>query len=106
MQHPTLTLIVRYPNQTLQLASQEHLKSKLIVECQSCHSKDIIDNRTTNYKCKKCNNQNKIKVPDGLNCRKPGCNGSMKIYLMATGLMTYQCDTCGHSELVNRNLTM
>jgi hypothetical protein len=33
MQHPTLTLIVKYPNDTLHLASQDHLKDKLIVKC-------------------------------------------------------------------------
>ena len=33
MQHPTLTLIVRYPNNTLHLATQEHLKNKIIVKC-------------------------------------------------------------------------
>ena len=36
MQHPTLTLIVRYPNDTLQLATQEHLKNKVIVKCEEC----------------------------------------------------------------------
>jgi hypothetical protein len=43
MQHPTLTLIIRYPNDTLHLATQDHLKNKLIVKCESCGQMEVID---------------------------------------------------------------
>ena len=100
MQHPTITLIVRYPNQTLQLATQEHLKRKLIAECDNCHGKEVIDSKERSFKCKKCSKETKIKAPDGLNCRQEGCNGSMKIFQMTMGLMAYQCDNCNHTEPV------
>lgn len=33
MQHPALTLIIKNPNNTLQLATQPQVKDKLIVKC-------------------------------------------------------------------------
>ncbi len=95
MQHPTITLILRYPNSTLQLASQEHLKNKLIIECPDCHAKEVVDRKQGKYTCSHCKNSHSVKGPSGMNCRQKDCNGSMKIYVSNLGILSYQCDSCG-----------
>jgi hypothetical protein len=52
MQHPSLTLIIKNPNNTLQLAHQPQLKNLLIIKCSSCNQTAIIKNTVTEYKCK------------------------------------------------------
>ena len=54
MQHPTINLIIRYPNQTLNLASQDHLRNKVIVYCNSCKQTEVISNYVKSYNCKYC----------------------------------------------------
>jgi hypothetical protein len=61
----------------------------------------VLDNRSKSYNCKFCGSENALKVSSGKNCRKQGCNGEMKAYLLPTGLMTCQCDECGQIELLN-----
>lgn len=37
-----------------------------------------------------------------MNCRRMGCQGSMKMYVNALGLFTYHCDTCEYTETVQK----
>jgi ribosomal protein L32 len=87
MQHPTLTLIVRYPNDTLHLATQDHLKSKVIIKCESCGQIEVVQKHTRDSVCKSCGFQSKIEAAKGQNCRKQSCNGELKLMIMATGMM-------------------
>ncbi len=87
MQHPTLTLIIRYPNDTLHLASQDHLKNKIIVKCLSCQQIEVVNRNAKESTCKSCGYQSKIEAAKGQNCRKQNCNGELKLMMMATGMM-------------------
>ncbi len=87
MQHPTLTLIIRYPNDTLHLATQDHLKSKVIVKCESCGQIEVVQKNTKENVCKSCGFRSKIEVVKGKNCRRQHCNGELKLMMMATGMM-------------------
>ena len=87
MQHPTLTLIVRYPNDTLQLATQEHLKNKVIVKCEECGQVEVVDRHIPEVTCKSCSTRTAVKGAKGINCRRQNCNGELKLMLMMTGLM-------------------
>lgn len=76
MQHPTLTLIIRYPNDTLHLATQEHLKNKMIVRCVSCPEiLEVVTKNTREFTCKRCHQVTKIEATKGQNCKKQGCQG-------------------------------
>ena len=44
MDHPSLRFIVRYPNGSIQLASQPHLANKRYLKCPKCPA-SIIYNR-------------------------------------------------------------
>lgn len=101
MQHPTLTLIIRYPNDTLHLASQDHLKTKVIVKCAACEQMDVVERKQREYLCKKCGAQDKVHAVNGVNCRRQNCNGELKLVMMATGLMMYECSLCDFKEIVN-----
>ena len=52
MQHPTLTLIIRYPNDTLHLATQDHLRSKVIIKCSNCGQIQIASKTMKEAICK------------------------------------------------------
>lgn len=101
MQHPTLTLIVRYPNDTLHLASQDHLKNKLIVKCTSCGQIEVVTKSAKETTCKTCGQQSKIEAAKGQNCRKQNCNGELKLMMMATGMMVEECTVCDYRDIVN-----
>jgi ribosomal protein S27E len=61
MQHPSLTLIIKNPNNTLQLATQPHVKDKLIVKCGKCESTEIVKaGESLEHVCKKCGATKKL----------------------------------------------
>lgn len=79
-----LTFIIRYPNDTLQLATQDHLKGALIVNCEECGAVKVVGVGQDGH-CGKCGHKLKVTESKVVYCRQPGCSGEVQMVTMATG---------------------
>jgi len=57
---------------------------------------EVVDRFIRDFTCKQCGVQGKVTAVKGMNCRKQNCNGELKLVMMATGLMMYECSTCDY----------
>lgn len=62
MDHPSLRFIIRYPNGSIQLASQPHLANKRYIMCPKCPSSIIFSRGDAFAECSSCHYRYGIKM--------------------------------------------
>ena len=104
MDHPSLQFIMRYPNGTIQLASQPHLANKRFTKCPNCPNSIIYSRGAESAECSNCRYKYIVKVEeDKVLVPCESCKGQMELVLLA-GMVLLKCKDCGFVPEIDEGL--
>ena len=103
MEFQDLTIILKNPDGTIQIATQPHLKGKKHIECYQCKSILVFEGNAAQVKCTSCNVING--VPGAVQVQRPAaqtidCNscGRRNPIVYLEGIYVSLCGGCGNSK--------